>query len=37
VGFTVLGSASIFATVERTARAKGQRRTEHALLLEAVE
>lgn len=37
VGFTLLGSASISATVERTARAKGQRRTEHALLLEAVE
>ena len=35
VGFRVLGSASISATLERTARAKGQRRTEHAVLLEA--
>ena len=34
-GFALLGSATICATVERTARAKGQRRTEHAVLLEA--
>lgn len=35
VGFELLATATIAATVERTARQKGQRRTEHAVLLEA--
>ena len=34
VGFELLATATISSDVERTERKKGQRRTEHALLLE---
>ena len=35
VGFELLATATIRSELERTERAKGQRRTEHALLLQA--